>query len=141
MKRVALVILFVVTLCVLALAGIPRLSSFVVGMPETVYLANETKVQNILLQVWGRTDTPENRVWVDSGWLDYVKTANTNMTVKIYNVSQLQIKDSCTTSNIAKWKAILNNNPNVKVAKTTNFKQLMLDYGLEPKYKYDWEAE
>ena len=137
MRNVLVPLMFL--MLVLTAVASQSLPSFVVGMPETLYLANQTKVQNILLQVGGKVDTAENRAWVDSGWLDYIKTANTNTVVKIYHISQLQIKDSCTTSNIAKWKTILNNNANAKVAKTTTFKQLMLDYGLElhPKYEMD----
>lgn len=53
-------------------------------------------------------------------------------------MSVRQIKDTCTPDEIAKWKGMLDNNPQVKVKRTNDFPGLMAGYGLEIKNKGSW---
>ena len=111
---------------------------FIIGLPKTFYDANRAKVQTVLLDLHGYSDTPENRAKVDAGFWEFVKTANTNTVVLVYHVTREQVKDRATPARIAAWRTILENHPQVKLEKgesSADFWQLIDDYNLEPRHK------
>lgn len=137
MKRLLMALCLL--LAVNVMAEPDQMKSAVLGMTPAFKADHSNAVDLVLLDLWNQPDTPACRAWVDSGWQEWVKTANTNITVLIYHVTVEQVKSGCEPGDIAKWKAWLDDSPQADVFTTWNFSEKMIELGLELKNKGDIE--
>jgi len=77
--------------------------------------------QDVLLDLWGKEDTPENRAWVDSGWSsNYRLVDDTNVTVYVYRITVLQAKQelvaTLTPDERQRYKEWIEADPQVKAS-------------------------
>ena len=130
MKYIASVLLLLTGMA-LAEPGQKRIA---IAITQGLYDSKRNAVRNAVGDLWfsgTNTLTEAQKDWADSGWLDLRLISNTNKIVKVYWVTQKQVRRNVDAATIAKWKQWLDNNPAADAITTHgNEKDMMEHWGL-----------
>jgi hypothetical protein len=110
------------------------------ALTEALY-TNPTVIdrgQALLLELWGRTDTPENRAWVWSGWDSHYRVAaSPAVTVYVYRATALQMKqellNTLTPAEMQRYKDWFQQEPQAKCSMNRTPDDSLAVWGVEPK--------
>lgn len=110
------------------------------ALTESLY-TNTTIIANgqaMLLELWGRADTPENRAWVWNGWNgNYCVSASTNITVYVYRATvqqmKLELKNTLTPAEMTRYKNWFQSEPQAKASINRTPAASLANWGVEKK--------
>jgi len=81
-------VVLVMVLCGFAMKarGDDELEQFVMAGPRNFLMDHTNAVINICLDIWDKSNTPENVAWVREGWVKY-EHESSGQIVLVYNVT------------------------------------------------------
>ncbi len=117
-----------------------RLITLQLALTEALY-TDPTVIdrgQEMLLDLWGKEDTPGNRSWVWTGWNgNYRVIANPNITVYVYRATIKQMKqelvNTMTSEEMARYKAWFQQEPQAKASINRTPDDSLAAWGVEHK--------
>ena len=101
-----------------------ELEQFVMAGPRNFLMDHTNAVINICLDIWDKSNTPENVAWVREGWVKY-EHESSGQIVLVYNVTFRQIAATIDPEEIQWIRTQLENNPNCRAERTWNFAEFL----------------
>ena len=115
-------VVLVMVLCGFAMKarGDDELEQFVMAGPRNFLMDHTNAVINICLDIWDKSNTPENVAWVREGWVKY-EHESSGQIVLVYNVTLRQIAATMDPEEIQWIRTQLENNPDCRAERTWDF--------------------
>ena len=118
----------------------PGQKRIAMAFTQAVYDSKRPAIRNAIGDMWfagTNTLTEAEKDWADQGWLDLRLISNTNKIVKVYWVTQAQVKGNVDAATIAKWKNWFNNQPGADALITYgNLEDVKQHWGLTNIFHY-----